>query len=73
MQACCADDRADGVHAGAAVLADRGEEAKAKAVLVELRAAGGGERGLLLRELRPSEHSLTLSGGTDILPPAGDW
>ena len=47
VQARGADDRADRVHPRAAVGADRGEKAEAEAVLVELPAAGLGERGLL--------------------------
>ena len=52
------NDRADRVHTGTAVLADGGEEAQAEAMLVELPAARGRERGLLLRELRPGDHGV---------------
>jgi predicted DNA-binding transcriptional regulator YafY len=51
-----ADDRADRVHPGAAVLAHGGEEAEAEPVLVEVPAASRGEVRLLLRELGPGDH-----------------
>jgi hypothetical protein len=56
VQARGADDRAYGVDPGTAVAADRGEETQADVVLVELRAADRGQRGLLPFELCPGEH-----------------
>jgi hypothetical protein len=57
VQPGLADDRADRVHAGAAVTPDGGEEAEAGAEMVELLAAGRGEGGLLMSELGPGDHA----------------
>jgi hypothetical protein len=51
-----ADDRADRVHARAAVAPDGGQEGQADPVLVELPAARVGQVGLLPLEFAPGDH-----------------